>query len=74
MGGGGGSGGPGPRAGMAVAGGLLFTAGYLAFSNALFNVDGGQRAIKYKRLGGVSKEIYNEGEPSRRDRACLEGC
>ena len=31
------------------------------FSNALFNVDGGQRAIKYRRISGVSPEIYNEG-------------
>ncbi|KAJ2960895.1 hypothetical protein NQ176_g11028 [Zarea fungicola] len=33
----------------------------MVLSNALFNVDGGHRAIKYKRLSGVSKEIYNEG-------------
>ena len=25
-------------------------------------VDGGHRAIKYTRVGGVGKEIYNEGE------------
>lgn len=60
-GGGGGPGGPQGRAGMAVAGGLLFTAGYLFFSNALFNVDGGHRAIKYRRISGVSKDIYSEG-------------
>jgi prohibitin 2 len=30
--------------------------------NSLFNVDGGHRAIKYTRIGGVSKEIYGEGE------------
>jgi hypothetical protein len=24
-------------------------------------VDGGHRAIKYTRIGGVGKEIYNEG-------------
>ncbi len=30
-------------------------------NNALFNVDGGHRAIKYTRIGGVSKEIYSEG-------------
>ncbi|KAK5457299.1 Prohibitin-2, subunit of the prohibitin complex (Phb1p-Phb2p) [Exophiala xenobiotica] len=30
-------------------------------SNSIFNVDGGHRAIKYKRISGVSKEIYNEG-------------
>ena len=27
-------------------------------------VDGGHRAIKYTRLGGVKKEIYNEGSIS----------
>lgn len=25
-------------------------------------VDGGHRAIKYTRIGGVKKEIYNEGK------------
>lgn len=24
-------------------------------------VDGGHRAIKYTRIAGVSKEVYNEG-------------
>lgn len=33
----------------------------MAANNALFNVDGGHRAIKYTRLGGVGKEIYAEG-------------
>jgi len=27
----------------------------------LFNVDGGHRAIKYTRIGGVKSDIYNEG-------------
>lgn len=60
---GGGGGGPQmPRAaGGALAGGLLLAGGALLLSNSLFNVDGGQRAIKYQRLTGVSKEIYNEG-------------
>lgn len=60
---GGGGGGPGiPRgAGGALIGGALLAGGALLFSNSLFNVDGGQRGIKYKRLGGVSKEIYSEG-------------
>ncbi|KAL9047013.1 MAG: hypothetical protein Q9214_000299 [Letrouitia sp. 1 TL-2023] len=58
---GGGSGGP-PRipigsAAMAV----LLIGGGLVVNNALFNVDGGHRAIKYTRIGGVQKEIYNEG-------------
>jgi len=54
--GGGASGGFGP-AGAIIALGVL---GY-AFSTALFNVDGGHRAIKYSRISGVKKEIYNEG-------------
>lgn len=45
-----------------VAGGLLLTAGTYVVSNSLFNVDGGHRAIKYRRISGVSKEIYSEGE------------
>lgn len=61
----GGVGGGGPQmpraAGGALAGGLLLAGGALFLSNSLFNVDGGHRAIKYQRLTGVSKEIYNEG-------------
>ncbi|KAL2885442.1 putative prohibitin-2 [Ceratocystis lukuohia] len=49
-----------PGAGL-VAGSLLAFAGSYMFYNALFNVDGGHRAIKYTRLGGVSKQIYSEG-------------
>jgi prohibitin 2 len=30
-------------------------------NNALFNVDGGHRAIKYTRISGVRPEIFNEG-------------
>lgn len=44
-----------------LAAGLFLAGGAYIFSNSLFNVDGGQRAIKYRRLNGVSKEIYNEG-------------
>lgn len=33
----------------------------MVVNNALFNVDGGHRAIKYTRIGGVSKDIYTEG-------------
>lgn len=40
---------------------LLLGGGAVVVNNALFNVDGGHRAIKYTRLGGVSREIYNEG-------------
>ncbi|TQV95796.1 prohibitin-2 [Cordyceps javanica] len=61
----GGAGGRGPQlprgSGPALLGGALLIGGAMVLSNALFNVDGGHRAIKYKRLTGVSKEIYNEG-------------
>jgi len=40
---------------------VLLGLGALTINSALFNVDGGHRAIKYTRLGGVKKEIYNEG-------------
>lgn len=57
-----GSGGPSPRG---IAGGvsalLLLGGAAVAGNNALFNVDGGHRAIKYTRTGGVGKEIYSEG-------------
>ncbi|KAK3362240.1 band 7 family-domain-containing protein [Lasiosphaeria hispida] len=43
------------------AGLLLLGGGALVVQNALFNVDGGHRAIKYRRVSGVSKEIYGEG-------------
>lgn len=63
---GGGRGGGGPQmprgSPTAIVGALLLTGGAYALSNSLFNVDGGHRAIKYKRISGVSKEIYNEGE------------
>lgn len=41
----------------------VFVGGSMLISNSLFNVDGGHRAIKYKRISGVGKEIYSEGEP-----------
>lgn len=43
-------------------GGLIFLGGaaFLA-QNALFNVDGGQRAILYSRISGVMNQIYPEG-------------
>lgn len=67
----GGGGGGSPRgAGGAVFGAVLLMGGAYFFSNALYNVDGGHRAIKYKRISGVGKEIYNEGE-SRLIRASL---
>jgi len=48
----------------AIGGGValfLLAGAAFAANRALFNVDGGHRAIKYTRLGGVKKEIYNEG-------------
>ncbi|KAH8155118.1 uncharacterized protein LAJ45_00127 [Morchella importuna] len=39
----------------------LLAGAFITFNSAIFNVDGGHRAIKYTRLGGVKKEIYNEG-------------
>lgn len=35
-------------------------------------VDGGHRAIKYSRIGGVKKEIYGEG--IERTNGRLESC
>lgn len=57
-----GGGGPSPR-GVAGGAALLTTLGLVAVigNNALFNVDGGHRAIKYTRTGGVQKTIYSEG-------------
>ncbi|RDW77978.1 prohibitin-2-like protein [Coleophoma crateriformis] len=55
-------GGPSPKGMAGGAAGLLLLGGAVVIgNNALFNVDGGHRAIKYTRLGGVSKEIYSEG-------------
>lgn len=51
-------GGPlGALAKAAVAAGAL---GYLG-TNALFNVDGGHRAVKYNRLSGLSEQVFPEG-------------
>jgi hypothetical protein len=61
-GGPGGSGGPSPKGvGAGAAGLILLVGGGLVANNALFNVDGGHRAIKYTRVGGVKPEIFNEG-------------
>jgi len=55
-------GGPSPKGlGGAVGGILLLGGAAVVANNSLFNVDGGHRAIKYTRIGGVSKEIYSEG-------------
>ncbi|GAV52651.1 hypothetical protein ZYGR_0AG06420 [Zygosaccharomyces rouxii] len=63
-GGRGGRGGPpnSPRGALGAAGALLaLGGGAFFFNNALFNVDGGHRAIVYSRIGGVSSRIYTEG-------------
>jgi hypothetical protein len=60
--GGGGGGGSGPRGVGAGLGAILLLGGVaVTANNALFNVDGGHRAIKYTRIGGVKPEIFNEG-------------
>ncbi|KAK0542903.1 Prohibitin-2, subunit of the prohibitin complex (Phb1p-Phb2p), partial [Tilletia horrida] len=67
-GGGGGSGGAGggggPNIGGILGGGAGLVAligGGIALNSSLFTVDGGHRAIKYSRLGGVRSDVYAEG-------------
>lgn len=60
-----------PSVGGPIFGLLLLAGGALVVSNSLYNVDGGHRAIKYKRLTGVGKEIYNEGTSSCSEHATL---
>ncbi|KAI9807128.1 MAG: Prohibitin-2, subunit of the prohibitin complex (Phb1p-Phb2p) [Sarcosagium campestre] len=51
-----------PRGAMGGAAGIaILVGGAIVVNNALFNVDGGHRAIKYTRIGGVKTDIYNEG-------------
>ncbi|CAD6572249.1 MAG: Prohibitin-2, subunit of the prohibitin complex (Phb1p-Phb2p) [Cyphobasidiales sp. Tagirdzhanova-0007] len=65
----GGSGGPGegggpPNLGRIIGGSgaaIALVVGGLALNSALFNVDGGHRAIKYSRVYGVKQEVYTEG-------------
>lgn len=58
-------GGKNPKSPLAIfggIGGILVLGGVAMFAqNALFNVDGGQRAILYSRIGGVQQKIYPEG-------------
>ncbi|KAJ9621635.1 Prohibitin-2, subunit of the prohibitin complex (Phb1p-Phb2p) [Taxawa tesnikishii (nom. ined.)] len=49
----------GALGGIALLG--LGVGGVWLFNNALFNVDGGCRAVKYSRVGGVKPDIYPEG-------------
>ncbi|KAK5087473.1 Prohibitin-2, subunit of the prohibitin complex (Phb1p-Phb2p) [Lithohypha guttulata] len=51
----------GGAAGRGLFGLIALGVGATILSNSLFNVDGGHRAIKYTRVGGVKKEIYAEG-------------
>ncbi|CCK67847.1 prohibitin subunit PHB2 KNAG_0A01580 [Huiozyma naganishii CBS 8797] len=52
----------GPLGVFAGLGGLIVLGGgALLLNSALFNVDGGHRAIVYSRIGGVLPRIYNEG-------------
>lgn len=70
-GGGGGGGRPGgagggapPNLGKIIGGSgaaIALVVGGLVINSALFNVDGGHRAIKYSRIYGVKKEVYPEG-------------
>jgi len=57
----GGGGPPLKGIGYGMGGLIAIGAGLFVFQNSIFNVDGGHRAIKYRRTSGVSKEIYNEG-------------
>ncbi|KIM89102.1 hypothetical protein PILCRDRAFT_813004 [Piloderma croceum F 1598] len=54
---------PGGPGGLFAGGGLIVVliASGIALNASLFNVDGGHRAIKYTRIHGVKKEVYNEG-------------
>ncbi|MCJ1328719.1 Prohibitin-2, subunit of the prohibitin complex (Phb1p-Phb2p) [Thelotrema lepadinum] len=60
-GGGGGGGPPGRGAIGGMASLILLGVGVVAVNNSLFNVEGGHRAIKYTRIGGVKADIYSEG-------------
>lgn len=46
---------------IGLGGLLLLGGGAMLLNSALFNVDGGHRAIVYSRINGVSQRIYNEG-------------
>ncbi|RLV89332.1 Prohibitin-2 [Spathaspora sp. JA1] len=62
---GGNGGGKMPRSPWAMFSGLggvlILAGGTFLVQNALFNVDGGQRAIVYSRINGVQSTIYPEG-------------
>ncbi|KAI0345999.1 hypothetical protein BDW22DRAFT_1353653 [Trametopsis cervina] len=62
-GGSGGGGGRLPGRGAFAGGGLVVAliGGGVLLNSAMFNVDGGHRAIKYTRLSGVTEHVYPEG-------------
>lgn len=64
---GGGSGrGPSPLAAAGGAGLLLaLVGGAVVVNSAIYNVDGGHRAIKYSRFFGVMPDVYAEGTHMR---------
>lgn len=67
-GGGRGSGSGGPSPGVAAGGAgllLVLVGGALVVNSAIYNVDGGHRAIKYSRLFGVMPDVYSEGTHMR---------
>ncbi|KAK3844898.1 MAG: prohibitin-2 [Linnemannia gamsii] len=49
--------------GIAGTAGALLALGGIGYgvNASLFNVDGGHRAVKYSRIFGVQKEVFNEG-------------
>ncbi|KAJ3046406.1 Prohibitin-2, subunit of the prohibitin complex (Phb1p-Phb2p) [Rhizophlyctis rosea] len=49
--------------GLFASGGAMIGLGVLAVgvNASLFNVEGGHRAVKFSRIGGVKDEVYNEG-------------
>ena len=62
-------GGPPPRNTIGfILGAIGLVGGGIILQNSLFNVEGGHRAIKYRRITGVSKEIYSEGTVSPKPR------
>ncbi|KAH6804950.1 prohibitin 6 [Perilla frutescens var. frutescens] len=50
-----------PGANKAVAAGLLAGMGLFGLSQGLYNVEGGHRAIVFRRVGGIKDQVYPEG-------------
>lgn len=46
---------------LGTGGLVLLGGGAILLNSALFNVDGGHRAVKYTRLNGVANDVYGEG-------------